>query len=213
MVKPTHSHAHVIEQVPLDYYQKGVKNNVLQRVWHARKLQMVLKQIDNSPKSILDVGCASGWFLSRIHKKYPKAKCTGVDIYKEAIFYGRRKYPKISFKVSDAHKLPFKAQTFDLIVCTEVLEHVEDPAGAIMEMKRVLSKNGRLVIELDSGSILFTIVWYLWGLSRGKVWHHAHLHSFTVGKLERLLKKSGFAIEGKRQFNLGMAMVFSARKK
>lgn len=206
-------HHDVIEQVPLDYYQKGVKNNVFQKAWHTRKLQMVLGQISSPPETILDVGCASGWFLSQVQKKFPKAKCTGIDIYKDAIRYGKKKYPKMSFYVSDAGKLPFKAQSFDLVICTEVLEHVNDPSGVISEMKRVLRKKGQLVIELDSGSILFTIVWYLWGLSRGSVWHHAHLHSFTVRKLENLLKRSGFAIERKRQFNLGMAMVFSARKK
>lgn len=208
-----HSHAHIIEQVPLDYYQKGVKNNILQRAWHTRKLSTVIKRINPTPKNILDVGCASGWFLSQLHKKYPKAKCFGVDIYSDAIKYGKKKYPTLSFSVADAHKLPYKAATFDLVVCTEVLEHVEDPLHVVLEIKRVLRKNGQAIIELDSGSVLFSIVWFLWGLSRGNVWHHAHLHSFTVKKLEKLLIKSGFAIENKRQFNLGMAMIFSARKR
>lgn len=208
-----HLHSHVIEQVPLDYYQKGVKNNILQRVWHTRKLSTVVKRISPAPKNILDVGCASGWFLFQLHKKFPKAKCFGVDIYGDAVTYGKKKYPSLSFSVADAHKLPYKAGTFDLVVCTEVLEHVEDPLHVVLEIKRVLKKNGQAVIELDSGSILFSMVWFLWGLSRGNVWHHAHLHSFTVKKLEKLLIKSGFAIENKRQFNLGMAMIFSARKR
>lgn len=206
------SHHHIIEQVPPDYYQNGIKNNFLQKAWHTRKFKIVALQIKNQPKRILDVGCASGWFLSRLQKKFPYAKCYGIDIYKEAIQLGKKKYPKISFKVSDAHKIPFSAGSFDVVICTEVLEHVDDPKQAVDEIKRVLKKNGQAIIELDSGSILFSIVWFLWGFSRGSVWKNAHLHSFTIEKLEKMLRKTGFAIENKKRFNLGMAMVFSVRK-
>ncbi len=206
------NHKHVIEQVPPNYYQSGVKNNVLQKAWHFNKLNAVLSGIDIKPKTILDVGCASGWFLSRVSKKYPHAKCYGIDIYDKAIAFGKKKYPKIKFSVSDADKLPYRASTFELVICTEVLEHVDDPKKTLQEIKRVLKRNGRAVIELDSGSLLFTIVWYLWRLSRGNVWNHSHLHSFNVKKLERMLKSAGFVIISKKRFNIGMAMVFVVKK-
>ncbi len=205
-------HNHVIEQVPPNYYQKGVKNNVLQKAWHFKKLNAVLSGIDINPSKILDVGCASGWFLTQVSKSYPKAKCHGIDIYDKAIKFGEKKYPKIKFSVADADKIPYKANTFDLVICTEVLEHVDEPKKTLLEMKRVLKKNGRAVIELDSGSLLFTVVWYLWGLSKGKVWSHSHLHSFNVKTLERLLKSVGFVIISKKRFNIGMAMVFVVKK-
>ncbi len=211
-MKNKNNHSHIIEQVPLDYYQKGVRNNALQRAWHTRKLDVVISSVRKYPKTVLDVGCASGWFLSRVHKQFPKSKCVGVDIYKDAILYGKKKYPRINFRVSDAHTLPFKANSFDLVICTEVLEHVEDPLLVLKEIKRVLKIDGQVIIELDSGSVLFSVVWFLWGLSQGRVWNHSHLHSFNVQKLERMLKKCGFTIESKKRFNLGMAMVFSAIK-
>lgn len=207
-----HYHNDIIEQVPFDYYQNGVKNNIFQKTWHTRKLHVVMSNIPDYPSSILDVGCASGWFLSRIKKKFPKAKCVGIDLYRDAIQFGKKKYPKITFKVADAHKIPYKSKTFDLVICTEVLEHIKDPEAALKEIKRILKKNGSAIIELDSGSVLFSIVWYLWRMSRGNVWSHAHLHSFTVKKLERMLTKTGFEIKNKKKFNLGMAMVFLVKK-
>lgn len=206
------SHTHVIEQVPPDYYQKGVKKNLLQKKWHTGKLNAVMSEIGIPPKKILDVGCASGWFLSQLQNEYNNAKCYGVDIYDLGISYGKKKYPKMNFVVSDAHNLPFKAGTFDLVICTEVLEHVDDPIKVLAEIKRVLKKDGQAIIELDSGSILFSTVWFLWKLSKGGVWNHAHLHSFNVQKLEKMIKKVGFKINSKRRFNLGMAMIFSAIK-
>ncbi len=176
------------------------------------KLDAVLSQVNAEPKSILDIGCASGWFLSRIARTYPDAKCYGVDIHKAAIVYGQKKYPKLKLVRSDAHNIPFKDNMFDLIVCTEVLEHVEDPQKVLYEMKRLLKKDGKAIIELDSGSLLFSVVWFLWRLGQGNVWNHSHLHSFTVEKLGRLIKKTGFKILYKKRFNLGMAMVFSVKK-
>ena len=203
---------HVIEQVPVDYYQKGIERNIFQRMWHNNKLKVVLRFIPGFPKKILDVGCASGWFISKISKKFPKAKCYGIDIYDKGIKYAKKIYPKIEFKVADAHKIPYKKNTFDLVICTEVLEHLDNPKSAILEIKRVLKKGGVAVIELDSGNLLFSIVWYLWRKFWGKVWNHSHLHSFNVAKLEQMILSCGLKILKRQGFNLGMAMIFLLRK-
>lgn len=201
----------IYDQVPPDYYQKGVAENFFQKTWHTRKLKQVLKHI-KAPHTVLDVGCASGWFLYQIKKKHPNTRCHGIDIYKEGIVYGKKRYPSLYLKVADAHELPYKDESFDVAVCTEVLEHVEKPKDTILEIKRVLKPGGLLIIELDSGSVLFSVVWYLWKKTKGRVWNDSHLHSFTVEKLEKLLIKNGFKINAKQRFNAGMAMVFAAQK-
>lgn len=48
--------------------------------------------------------------------------------------------------VGDAHDLPFSDEEFEMILCTEVLEHIKDPRRAITEMKRVLKSDGVLVL-------------------------------------------------------------------
>jgi len=201
-------HNHVIEQVPVDYYQKGIEGNIFQRIWHNNKLKIVLRFIPGSPKTILDIGCASGWFISKISKKFPKAKCYGVDIYDKGIRYAKKIYPKIEFKVADAHKIPYKENTFDLVICTEVLEHVDSPKSAMFEIKRVLKEEGLAVIELDSGNLLFSLVWYIWRKFWGKVWKDSHLRSFNIKKMEKMIISCGFSILRKEKFNFGMAMVF-----
>src|SRR5260221_1082153 len=201
-----HSHNKIIEQVPLDYYQKGTKNNWFQKTWHSNKLRTVLSLIPNQPKTILDVGCASGWFLSQVQKKFPKAQCYGIDIYEQAIAYGKRLYPTIHFARANAQKLPYSSEKFDIVISTEVLEHVDDPKHVLLEIKRVLKKGGYGVIELDSGSVLFSISWYLWRKFSGKVWNDSHLHSFNVKKLGHLMEDCGFRIIKKKTFNWDMAM-------
>lgn len=211
-MKKNKNHKHIIEQVPLDYYQTGVKNNFLQKIWHTNKLKTILDFFPNSPENILDVGCASGWFISEISKKNPQARCIGIDVYDKAIIYAKGKYPHIKFQTADAHHLPFKDNMYDVIVCTEVLEHVDNPKNVLKEIKRVLKPKGLVIIELDSGSILFSIVWYIWRKLNGKVWNDSHLHSFNVKKLDNVIAACGFSIVKKKKFNLGMAMVFLIQK-
>lgn len=202
----------VIKQVPPDYYQKSIEDNIFQKIWHLNKLQVVFKLIPGSPRKILDVGCAGGWMSAKLAEKFPQTQIWGIDIYEAAINHGRRLYPGIDFRVADAHRMPFKNNSFDLVICTEVLEHLDNPKVVLLEMKRVLKKNGHAIIELDSGSFLFTLVWFIWRKFKGKVWERAHLHSFSMKKLEKMILSCGFLILNKKKFNLGMAMAFLIRK-
>jgi ubiquinone/menaquinone biosynthesis C-methylase UbiE len=192
-------------EVPLDYYQKAVKTNLLQATWHKNKLKNVVKLIPRPPKSILDVGCASGWFLSRLKGCFPNSTCTGVDVYQKAIYFGIKTYPRLKLRVADAHNLPFADHSFDLTVSTEVLEHVVNPSRAIREMKRVTVPGGTVIIEMDSGNWLFNSVWFIWTKLKGQVWNEAHIQTFNT---QLLIQKTGLKIKKTQSFNLGMAVVF-----
>ncbi len=203
-------------QVPPDYYQNGVSKNLLQRIWHTSKLKTALELIDNSgakPKNILDVGCASGWMLSKISEKFPLAQCTGVDVYKKAIEYGQKLYKNLRLISVDAHKLPFKDKFSDLVICTELLEHVENPQKVLSEIKRILAPNGIAIVEMDSGNFLFRMVWYWWTNVRHGVWRDSHIHTFNTKILENMISDSGFVIAQKKVFNATMAVAFLLRKK
>lgn len=197
-------------QVPPDYYQQGVKKSLLQRIWHTNKLNAILGLIEKKPQKILDVGCASGWFLNEVSKKYPKAECSGVDVYKKCIDYGNKRYKKLKLKHADAHKLPFKKNTFDLVICTEVLEHVVNPEKVIKEIKRVLKKDGVAIIEMDTGNFLFKAVWYWWTNIKHGVWEDSHIQVFNAKKLEKMIEENGLKIVKKKDFNYSMGIAFQA---
>ena len=202
-------------QPPVDYYQNGVERSILQKKWHLGKLRATLglmQSYDLKPKKVLDVGCASGWFLNEIAAVYPNAKYYGVDVYEDAVKYGNRTYKQLNLKVSDAHMLPYASKTFDLVVCTEVLEHVIDPDNVLKEIKRVLTDDGIAIIEMDSGNLLFRTIWYWWTNVRHGVWENSHLHLFNTEKLLTVILDSGLRIIKKKTFNYSMAVVFAAVK-
>src|SRR3989304_2675173 len=100
-------------QVPPDYYQTRINENLLQRYWHSQKI-LTLKKIlgKREFKKILDNGCASGYMANEISKIFPKAEITGIDTYDKAIKFGKTQYPHIKLFLADAHKLPFKNKSF-----------------------------------------------------------------------------------------------------
>ncbi len=101
--------------------------------------------------SFLEVGCAQGHYLKKAILK--TKKCFGVDVSKD--FVERAKKTKATCFVSSAEKLPFKKEMFDVVLCTEVLEHVKDWKKAVMEIKRVLRKGGKAIITIPLEKSLF----------------------------------------------------------
>lgn len=203
----------VWNQVPVDYYQKGVRGNLLQGFWHGKKIDLakaIIKNLDF--KNCLDVGCASGYMLSEIGRFFPGAKYYGVDVFDKAINFARKVYPGIRFRVASAEDLPFKAGSFDLVICYETIEHVEDPKATLLEIKRVLRRNGTCILTMDSGNWLFRIVWFFWENGQGSVWKGAHLHPFHHTQLESMIKNSGLKIKRKIFSHFGMEVTFVLTK-
>lgn len=91
---------------------------------------------------VLDVGCGEMPFRSLLPED---VRYTGIDV-KAADDFGMRRRPDIV--EFDGLHIPFPDARFDHILCTEVLEHAENPVGLIAEMRRVLKPGGTLVVTV-----------------------------------------------------------------
>lgn len=205
--------AKIWSQVPADYFSSGIKTNFLQKIWHGRKLKAVAESIKRNKINVLvEVGSADGSFVNSLSKKIQTNKIIAIDPYLPPLVFGKKKYRNIVFIQADAHRLPIKSKSVDLITILETLEHVVDPYGTLMELKRIIKKDGSIIVEIDSGSWLFQVIWFLWKkFGKGKVWSGAHLTFFNVGILEGLFKKIGLKVEEKKIFNWGMGVCFRLR--
>jgi ubiquinone/menaquinone biosynthesis C-methylase UbiE len=92
---------------------------------------------DARPGTVLDAGCGSGFVTRWLQVGLPDARIAGVDVSNDALRRASRRVPEASFSSADVHDLPFPDGSFDLVVCTEVLEHVADPVAAMRELARV----------------------------------------------------------------------------
>ena len=106
-----------------------------------KRLNIVYKKIFNPislrEKKFLDIGCGLGFFSLRAGKL--GANVYGIDIGSNLIKICKKRYPKGKFSVASAERIPFKDNSFDIILCTEVIEHVNNQQKVIDEIFRVLN--------------------------------------------------------------------------
>lgn len=89
----------------------------------------------------LDLGCGNGVSTSGIKGSL----VVGLDLSEKELVKSKKKYPRNFFVVGDARRLPFKSNSFDLIVAINMLHHVENPDIVLKECFRVLKKGGKIL--------------------------------------------------------------------
>ncbi len=100
---------------------------------------------DSIDNKILDIGCSYGWTLASLVGK--SNELWGIDMDKEALLQARQSYPKIKFIHQTAASLPFESNTFDVVILSDVIEHVGDENKQLVidEAWRVLKDGGLFV--------------------------------------------------------------------
>lgn len=106
-----------------------------------------------SGRRVLDAGC--GWaYGSELLARSGAASVAGVDVAESVIEAASvRVGPQVELLVGDIRKLPFPDASFDLVVCFEVIEHIEGREQALAEFARVLEPDGVLVISSPNNDV------------------------------------------------------------
>lgn len=174
-----------------DNYFKGNLKDDYPRIKQIHKFMK--KVIGSSALKILDVGCASGEITSIFS---PKNHIYGVDI--SGPFLAEAKKNGLTVKEADLEKeIPFPSSTFDMALCSEVIEHVVDTDKLLSEINRVIKKNGDLILTIPNiNSVIsypmmffFDLPPYLSSRYRGP-----HVRDFTLKTIKLALENNGFKI-------------------
>ncbi len=91
------------------------------------------------PNNILDAGCGEGFVVEHLRKDL-KSEIIGLDIESNALEVAAEKNPQAMFEAASVYEIPFENDSFDLVVLSEVLEHLEHPERALEEINRVSKK-------------------------------------------------------------------------
>lgn len=111
--------------------------------WHLRQFMHRLYEMlaRTAPQTVLDAGCGEGFVTRFLREQNADWDLTGVDVSKAAIRYARRQSgADVQYEVGDLYDLPFADGAFDTVLCSEVLEHLDRPAEALAEVRRVASR-------------------------------------------------------------------------
>ena len=107
---------------------------------------------------VADLGCGSGVILCDVLKMRPRWTGHGLDISPAAISYGERLAthkgvaPRAEFRTGNIARLPFEENSLDLVIASEVIEHLPNPLAVIEGIARVLRPEGKLLLTLPMES-------------------------------------------------------------
>ncbi|HET6271947.1 MAG TPA: class I SAM-dependent methyltransferase [Bacteroidota bacterium] len=133
-------------------------------------------------KTVLDLGCGTGYGTHALSVRGAKA-VYGVDSETDAVAYSKRKYAgeSVQFREMDALDITYPNDSFDVVVCIEVLQQLTDPDKSLAQIRRVLKRGGVLFLTAPNKEILSPA-------SEGTSCKY-HVHEFTFEELEEALKK------------------------
>jgi SAM-dependent methyltransferase len=126
-----------------EFYDTYVKQS--QGDLQQHRIRKIISLLDDGVGAILDIGCGPGTLLSIIRTSAPQAKLVGIDVATTT----RETLASIGLEgrsVDAAAGLPFDDQSFDCVVCGEVIEHVADVDRLVSEIHRVLKRGGHLIL-------------------------------------------------------------------
>ena len=163
---------YIIDSEEFDYFEERFGGTADDE---RRVREYILSFIAKDRKEILDVGSGRAWVAGELCKKgisVCSVDISFVNTHKALQKYDNENHAAV---VADAYALPFADESFDCVVSSEVIEHVHDPQGFIIELLRCVKRGGNLIITTPYKEKL---IYNLCIHCNKKTPQNAHLHTF-----------------------------------
>jgi SAM-dependent methyltransferase len=139
---------------------------------------------------LLDVGCGTGATMDHL-KRYGLPH--GIDLSELPLRFSRRRGHRRTLRAS-ATELPFESESFDLVTALDVIEHLDDDAQGLAEIRRVLKPGAPAVIFVPA----FQSLWGPNDVQSG------HRRRYRLGQLREVIEKAGLRVERISYANIAM---------
>jgi SAM-dependent methyltransferase len=120
-------------------------------------IQWALRKYSPDAKSLLEVGCGTGFVLLGLSQTRPQLKLTGAEALVEGLAFARQRVPHAGFMQMDARKIPF-ADEFDVVAALDVIEHIADDATVIEQMTKAVRPGGVILTTVPQHMWLWTAI-------------------------------------------------------
>jgi SAM-dependent methyltransferase len=166
-------------------YAEAAERNPAQR--YRRRLVFDLLALGDRPAKVLDVGSGQGDFAAELLNRHPRTKLLGLEVSQAGIEIARQKAPDADFAHVDLTRPtepePGRREWATHAVCSEVLEHVDEPRELIGNAARFMAPGCRLVVTVPGGPMS--------AFDR----HIGHRRHYSPSELRILLREAGFEVD------------------
>jgi methionine biosynthesis protein MetW len=172
-----------IYDVKLQVYAKGAN-------------PVILKYLKPN-QNVLDVGCNDGTLGYRIKQLF-NSKVYGIDISPKAIEIANNNLDKAILADISEDVINLEEKYFDVIIFADILEHLYDPKGALLKMKKYLKRDGYYLLSFPNIAHWFIRLKLLLGkfdYTEQGILDKTHIRFFTLETMEDLLHETGFRIK------------------
>ena len=191
-------------------YADSAESNPAQRMRQDLIVQLICERAGSSEARIFDIGSGQGDLLRQLQPLRPKAKLLGAELSARGVAISQRKLPEATFIAADIYQPPALLDDFagwaTHAICSEVLEHVEDPVSFLTQARKYLAPGATLIVTVPGGPMS--------AFDR----HIGHRQHFDRQRIRAILEQAGYAVErvylaGFPFFNLYRLLVIARGKR
>jgi len=147
-------------------------------------IDYALRAVRPDDRSVLDVPCGRGRLLKAVARRAPGATRYGLDVNRDMVERSRREAPGARVEIGSVYAMPFRAKSFDVVLCNESFMHFDDPRRALSELCRVSRE--RVYVSVTTRRQLNTLLRHIGLLATGDVPHW----TYNVEEIKALLPEA-----------------------
>ena len=154
-------------------------------------LRETLKRLKIKPTDrLLDIGCGTGSLLQAISQKYPTVDSVGIDLSTEMLKVAcNKRIKKCGLATGQAQRLPFRSESFDIVLSCNAFHYWRKPEECLSEMSRVLKPQGKIVITDWCDDYIVCRICDLFL----RMFNHAHFKTYGLRSCEQMLRNAGYS--------------------
>ena len=166
-----------------------------------RLLAWALRAYFPQARSLLEIGCGTGFVLMGLRAAFPSLKLVGSEVLSEGLQFAARRVPDAELVQMDATRIPY-ADEFDVVGAFDMLEHIEEDEAVLKQMFRAVKPGGGVIVTVPQHKFLWSRVDELSG----------HVRRYTRRQLRDKVEAAGFQIERITSFAfLPLPLMYVAR--
>ncbi|MFN2623018.1 MAG: class I SAM-dependent methyltransferase [Chthoniobacterales bacterium] len=193
-----------------EHYAESAAENPAQRMRHNVIARLLCENAGEAEMRVLDLGSGQGDLVAKLQPLLPQARFVGAELSESGVAISQRKVPGATFLVADLFQPPAALGEFvgwaTHAVCSEVLEHVDDPVAFLKRSRAYLAPKALLIVTVPGGPM------------SAFDWHIGHRQHFDRRKIRSMLEQAGYSVQrvylaGFPFFNLYRLLVIARGKR